>query len=110
MKNVVCASFENPYNDRCVDIFLRPDGSFGYEEFRRDAEDRGLWQSLSKYSQLAFDREADVLASANDSVTWLAQSPAWQRHLRDRPAGPAPSIPHPALGPWGFTNKTDKHQ
>ncbi|HEY2564091.1 MAG TPA: hypothetical protein VGI44_10300, partial [Acidimicrobiales bacterium] len=27
--------------DRCVDIFSRPDGTFGFEEFRRDPEDMG---------------------------------------------------------------------
>jgi len=27
--------------DRCVDVFARPDGTFGFEEFRRDPEDMG---------------------------------------------------------------------
>ena len=27
---------------RCVDLFRRPDGTFGYEEFRRDPEDQGV--------------------------------------------------------------------
>ena len=81
MKNKVFASFENPYNDHCVDIFERPDGSFGYEEFRRDVEDRGAWQSLGRYSQQVFDSQPKALAAANGSVTWLAQSETWQRYV-----------------------------
>ena len=33
---VVVDSIENFERDRCVDIFRRPDGSYGFEEFRRD--------------------------------------------------------------------------
>jgi hypothetical protein len=31
---VVLASLENEAHDRCVDVFERPDGSYGFEEFR----------------------------------------------------------------------------
>jgi len=37
----VLASPSTPAVDRCVDIFSRPDGTFGFEEFRRDPEDMG---------------------------------------------------------------------
>src|SRR6266403_513923 len=37
----VLASRENAEGNRCVDIFRRDDGSFGFEEYRRDPEDRG---------------------------------------------------------------------
>jgi hypothetical protein len=40
---VVFASLENPERNRCADLFLRPDGSCGFEEFRRDPEDTGAW-------------------------------------------------------------------
>jgi len=39
MSNKVLASLENSYGDYCVDIFTRPDGSFGFEEHRRDPEE-----------------------------------------------------------------------
>jgi hypothetical protein len=32
----VLASPSTPAVDRCVDTFVRPDGTFGFEEFRRD--------------------------------------------------------------------------
>src|SRR5476651_2217555 len=38
---VVSNSIENQEHDRCVDIFRRPDGTHGFEEFRRDVEDAG---------------------------------------------------------------------
>ena len=48
---VVVASIENPQHDRCVDVFTRPDGSFGFEEFRRDAEDAcGIRAKADSYS------------------------------------------------------------
>ena len=39
-----------PLHERCVDLFERPDGTFGFEEFRRDFEDQGRWTAISYYS------------------------------------------------------------
>jgi len=39
---LVLESIENQGHNRCVDIFVRPDGSFGFEEFRRDTGSVGL--------------------------------------------------------------------
>ena len=72
MKHKVFASFENEYNAHCVDVSQRADGSFGYEEFRRDAEDCGAWQSLASYSQQVFEVQAQALADANCCVNWPA--------------------------------------
>lgn len=58
--------------DRCVDVFVRPDGTFGYEEFRRDPEDMGVWTALHYYSLRHFTSESDAIASAGASVRWLA--------------------------------------
>ena len=38
----VLTSIDDREHDRYVD-FSRPDGSVGFEEFRRDVEDRGAW-------------------------------------------------------------------
>ncbi len=58
--------------DRCVDVFIRPAGTFGYEEFRRDPEDMGAWTALHYFSLRAFTSESETLASARASVRWLA--------------------------------------
>lgn len=71
MANKVLASLENPYGDYCVDIFCRDDGSFGFEEYRRDPED-GRWRSLSRYSSQVFGSQSEATAQANAHVQWLA--------------------------------------
>jgi hypothetical protein len=67
----VLASPSTATADRCVDIFLRPDGTFGFEEFRRDPEDRGLWTPVAYYSAQEYETEAEALAAARSRVVWL---------------------------------------
>jgi len=64
-------SIENPQHDRCVDVFTRPDGSFGFEEFRCDAEDAGAWTPVSYFSVLRFASKGEALADAARRVAWL---------------------------------------
>jgi hypothetical protein len=47
---LVFRSVENDVHDRCVDLFSRPDGSFGFEEFRQDVEDQGAWTPVGSFS------------------------------------------------------------
>ncbi|RFP88344.1 hypothetical protein DZK27_09690 [Rhodobacteraceae bacterium 63075] len=56
-----------------VDIFRRPDGSFGFEEYRRDPEEGRGWFSLGHHGGRVFDSEAGALAAARAAVRWLAQ-------------------------------------
>jgi hypothetical protein len=55
---LVFASLENFEHDRCVDFFSRRDESFGFEEFRRDAEDRGAWTPIQYYSGAVYFRRS----------------------------------------------------
>jgi len=71
MGNKVLASIENPSGDRCVDVFSRADGTFGFEECRRDPEDGGRWYSLHRFSRQVFDSEEDALGRAKACVEWL---------------------------------------
>jgi hypothetical protein len=68
----VLASPSTPAVDRCVDVFVRPDGTFGFEEFRRDPEDMGAWTPVAYFSAREFETEADALSAARDAVPWLA--------------------------------------
>ncbi|QKD06112.1 hypothetical protein [Mesorhizobium loti] len=70
---VVFASVENDEHDRCVDIFSRPDKSFGYEEFRRDVEDGGAWTPTEYYSGARYATAELAYAAAEKSVVWLAE-------------------------------------
>ena len=61
-----------PNADRCVDIFVRPDGTFGFEEFRRDVEDMGAWTPVAYFSGREYASADDALQAARGSVVWLA--------------------------------------
>lgn len=67
-------SVENAEHDRCVDLFSRPDGSFGFEEFRRDVEDAGAWTPVRFYSGTSFATQQAALAAAVTAVVWLAEA------------------------------------
>jgi SAM-dependent methyltransferase len=58
--------------DRCVDVFSRPDGTFGFEEFRRDPEDMGAWTPVAYFSDREFATFEDAIEAARASVGWLA--------------------------------------
>lgn len=61
---LVFVSVENLEHDRCVDIFSRPDGSYGFEEFRRDVEDNGQWTPVQYYSGVSYLSAAGMLDTA----------------------------------------------
>jgi hypothetical protein len=69
---VVLASLENDQHDRCVDLFRRPDGSFGFEEFRRDVEDAGAWTPVAYYSGRTYGSTDAAYGAAAKAVGWLA--------------------------------------
>ncbi|SJZ33690.1 hypothetical protein SAMN02745126_00465 [Enhydrobacter aerosaccus] len=70
---IVFDSIENDEHDRCVDLFRRPDGSFGFEEFRRDVEDRGGWTPVAYHSGVAYATQEAAWSVAIARVAWLAQ-------------------------------------
>lgn len=70
---LVFRSIENFEHDRCVDFFSRPDGTHGFEEFRRDPEDQGAWTPVQYYSGRVYPSQEDALAAAKQSVAWLAE-------------------------------------
>ena len=73
---LVFLSIENFEHDRCVDLFSRPDGTHGFEEFRRDAEDRGAWTPVQYYS----GRRPHSRLQSNRWRGWQKQSGSVPRH------------------------------
>jgi hypothetical protein len=67
----VVVSHQNAEADRCVDVFSRPEGTFGFEEFRRDPEDMGAWTPISYFSGREYPTEGDALNGALQAVPWL---------------------------------------
>lgn len=72
-KNVVLQSINSSDGGRCVDVFRRPDGTFGFEEFRRDAEDGRGWFPIGGYGDRAFRSEDAAFGAARAAVAWLAK-------------------------------------
>lgn len=55
----------------CVDVFLRPDGTYGFDEFRRDPEDGRGWYSIGHYGASSFESFEQAFAEAKAKVSWL---------------------------------------
>ena len=70
-KNRVLRSIETPEGERCVDFFIRPDDSFGFEEYRRDAEDERGWFPIGFHAGKSFASEQEAEAKALAAVSWL---------------------------------------
>ena len=70
-KPVVRRSIEDVQGRLCVDIFERPDGTFGFEEWRRDAEDSGRWQRIGNFSERRFVNADLAHAAAKAAIVWL---------------------------------------
>ena len=68
---IVLESIEDDQHQRCVDLFLRPDGTFGFEEFRRDAEDSGAWTAVRYHSIAKHGSKKAALNAARAAVAWL---------------------------------------
>jgi hypothetical protein len=71
LKNVVLHSFNLAGEMQCVDIFRRPDGTYGFEEYRRDVEDSRGWFAIGTYSMRSFENATDALANAKIAISWL---------------------------------------
>jgi hypothetical protein len=69
--NRVLRSIETDDGGRCVDIFVRPDGTFGFEEYRRDVEDTRGWQPIGYHASKSFMDAEEAYAGALKTVAWL---------------------------------------
>jgi hypothetical protein len=78
MRSQVLASFEDRFRSRCVDVFVREDGTFGFEEFRSESDGDGGWQSLAKYSELSFASGELALREAERHIGWLENTGPWR--------------------------------
>ena len=68
---IVLDSLENSEANRCVDLFVRPDDTYGFEEFRRDPEDGGVWTPVQYYSGQSYPSKDAALDVAKRVVAWL---------------------------------------
>ena len=71
--NRVLRSITSDDASRCVDVFLRPEGSVGFEEYRRDVEDGRGWFAIGGYASRSFDDETAAVQAALAEVPWLRE-------------------------------------
>lgn len=72
--NRVVQSVNSQDGHLCVDIFERPDRSFGFEEFRRDAEDPRGWYPVGHHGSRRFETPQAAMDAAREAVVWLDHS------------------------------------
>ncbi|MDB0052642.1 hypothetical protein N9F04_02765 [Ascidiaceihabitans sp.] len=58
----------------CVDIFLRPEGTYGFDQFRRDPDDGRGWYSTGHHGEASLVTFDEVLAKAKTKVSWLSDA------------------------------------
>lgn len=69
--NKVIRSIEAPGGQVCVDIFCRPDGSFGFELYRRDPEDAHGWYPAGHFAGQRFADAAAATDAAGRAAPWI---------------------------------------
>lgn len=71
-KNTVMRSVNAPDGGVCVDLFQRPDGSFGFDTFRRDPEDPSGWFCIGHHGHQRFASEEAAWHAARAAIDWLS--------------------------------------
>ena len=69
----VIRSVESSDGLRCIDIFRRDDGSYGFEEFRRDPEDRSGWRPIGGFGALRFADGEAAMQCGRQHLGWLSE-------------------------------------
>ncbi len=72
MDRVVLDSVETPDGGRCVDIFRRGEGTFGFEVYRRDAEDLSGRFPIGSFGDIPYETEAKAREAAARIAPWLS--------------------------------------
>jgi len=76
MTSDVIATLHNDDGYRCVKIVKQPDGTFGFQEFRRDPEDAGGWTLVRDNPRGTYATQVQAVAAAKGDVAWLGEMPS----------------------------------
>jgi hypothetical protein len=74
MTSSVIATLHNDNADRAVKIMKGSDGTFGFNEFRRDAEDAGRWTLVRENPRGTYATQEQAVAAAR--AGWLRDTAA----------------------------------
>ena len=67
----VVATMHSDDGARCVKIVKRADGTFGFDEYRRDPEDAGGWTFVRNAAQAIYPTQDQAAAAARADLGWL---------------------------------------
>lgn len=70
-KNKVMRSVNRQDGFLWVDIFRRLDGTYGFDEFRRDPEDQRGWYSVAHHGHLVFESQSAAEGAAQAAIDWF---------------------------------------
>lgn len=70
-KRLVVASLESADGWRCIDIVAAPDGTFRWDEWRRDPEDPRGWRATGAVSGGDFGDQSEAEADARARFHWI---------------------------------------
>ena len=73
MKPVVLSSIESDEGNRCIDFFERPDGTYGFEEYRRDPESASGWFVTGQYATEIYLSLEITVRAASEHVIWFSR-------------------------------------
>jgi hypothetical protein len=76
MASNIVATVHSDDAHRCVKVIKQPDGTFGFQEFRREPEDAGGWMLVAENSGATLATERQALAAARSSIAWLSETTA----------------------------------
>ena len=71
---------DNAWDGLCVDIFRRTDGTFGFQQYRRDPESNEGWFPLGSTADYRFDTIDEAVERASRAVVWLREQFGESRH------------------------------
>jgi hypothetical protein len=69
--NKVLKSIETDDGGRGVDIFMRPDNTHGFEEFRRDSNAPSGWFQIIHFKDQVNQSESAALSDALIHISWV---------------------------------------
>lgn len=76
-KKRVLQSINHPALHLCVDLFENPDGTFGFEIYRRDPEENHGWYPVGHFGHLKFKVKDEAKTAAVRENEWLADFANW---------------------------------
>ena len=70
-KNTVIFSVNNDEGNLCLDIFIRENKTFGFEEFRKDPENINGWYKIGNYADKIYFNQKEAYENAVKKIRWL---------------------------------------